>query len=122
MMKIIVGGLAAALITFIVLLVYNIIKAVKDPDVQAAADLRMSITRYRKYERLYNEYSEFMKEHGIHSAASEKKFREIFKQIDNPNEWRKYQNFRLHKQKEETLKEFQSITGNDGDNYQIDSI
>lgn len=85
-MNIIIGGLVAISIGFVGLLIYNIIKAMKDPDVQNAADLRMSIIRFRKYERLYDEYYAFMQEHGIHSAASEKKFKEIFNQIDNPNE------------------------------------
>jgi len=77
----------------------------KDPDVQIASDLRMSVKRYRHYQRLYDEYQSFMIEHGVHSQASEKKFAEIFKQIDNPNEWRRYQTYREQKQRNEYMKE-----------------
>ena len=46
-----------------------------------------------------------MLEHGANSQASEKKFLEIFKQIDNPNEWRRYQAYREQKQRDEFMKE-----------------
>ena len=77
---------------------YLSVKSVKDPDVQAASDLRMSITKYRHYQRLYDEYQAFMLEHGTNSKASENKYLEIFKQIDNPNEWRRYQAYREQNQ------------------------
>lgn len=77
----------------------------KDPDVHIASNLRMSIKRYRLYQKLYDEYQEFILEHGIESQASEKKFVEIFKQIDNPNEWRRYQAFREQKQRNEYLQQ-----------------
>lgn len=97
MEKILIGGLVGVVICFVAMLVYHMIRAAKDPDVQAASDLRMSVTRYRHYRKLYDEYQDFMRVHGIHSAASEKKFMEIFKQIENPNEWRRYQDYRMRK-------------------------
>lgn len=81
------------------------VKALKDPDIHIATDLRMSITRYRKYQRLYDDYQAFMLEHGVNSPASEKKFAEIFRQIENPNEWRRYQAYRERKQREEFMNE-----------------
>ena len=86
--------LAFAILTW---LAYSI-KATKDPDVQMAAQLKIPLTRYRHYQRLYDEYQEFMKKNGAKSRASEEKFNEIFKQIDNPNEWRRYSAYREEKQ------------------------
>ena len=88
------SGIFTLLAYFMMSVISNWIKAMKDPDVQVASDLRMSIKRYRHYQRLYDEYHEFMLKHGIDSHASEEKFKEIFKQIDNPNEWRRYQQYR----------------------------
>ena len=94
-------GLCALVVGAVLYWLYLTAKALKDPDVQIASNLRMSIKRYRHYQRLYDEYQAFMLEHGAHSQASEKKFLEIFKQIDNPNEWRRYQAYRDEKQREE---------------------
>lgn len=80
-------------------------KALKDPDVQIASELRMSVKRYRHYQRLYDEYQEFMAEHGVHSHASEEKFKEIFKQIEIPNEWRRYCAYREEKSRNELRNE-----------------
>lgn len=90
----IVYGLCAVVLVAILYWLFLTVKAMKDPDVQIASTLRMSITRYRHYQKLYDEYQEFMLKHGANSQASEKKFIEIFKQIDNPNEWRRYQAYR----------------------------
>lgn len=103
-MSILYGIIGIVAVLFIGWLYYSV-KALKDPDVQAAADLRMSITRFHHYQKLYDEYDEFMRMHGANSAASERKFVEIFKQIDNPNEWRRYQEYRYQKAQEETMSE-----------------
>lgn len=93
--KSVFGGVFSLFAYFLGTIITEWIKAMKDPDVQTASELRMSVKRYHKYQRLYDEYAEFMKIHGTHSRASEEKFAEIFKQIDNPNEWRRYQEFRF---------------------------
>lgn len=98
-------SICAVVVGVVVYWLYQTFKALKDPDVQIATDLRMSVKRYRHYQKLYDEYQEFMHTHGVHSAASEKKFREIFKQIDNPNEWRRYQAYREQMQRDEFMKE-----------------
>lgn len=87
-------GLLAVVIAAVLYWFYQTIKAMKDPDVQIATSLRMSVKRYRHYQKLYDEYQAFMMEHGVHSSASEKKYLEIFRQINDPNEWRRYQQFR----------------------------
>ena len=94
-------GLCALVVGAVLYWLYQTAKAMKDPDVQIASNLRMSIKRYRHYQRLYDEYQAFMLERGADSQASEKKFLEIFKQIDNPNEWRRYQAYREEKQMED---------------------
>ena len=98
-------GLCALAVGAILYWLYQTAKAMKDPDVHIASNLRMSIKRYRHYQRLYDEYDAFMLEHGADSQASEDKFLEIFKQIDNPNEWRRYQAYREEKQREEFINE-----------------
>ena len=90
-------GICAVVAGAIIYWLYGTIKAIKDPDVQIAANLRMSINRYRHYQHLYDEYQSFMLEHGANSRASERKYREIFKQINNQNEWRRYQTYREQK-------------------------
>lgn len=98
-------GIGAVAVGLIFYWLFVTVKAMKDPDVHIASELRMSIKRYRHYQRLYDEYQDFMLKHGVNSHASEKKFAEIFRQIDNPNEWRRYQSYREQKQKNEWLKE-----------------
>ena len=70
------------------------VKAMRDPDVLIASDLKMSVKRYRLYQRIYDEYHDFMVQHGTDSPLSEQKFKELFKEIKNPNEWRRYQQYR----------------------------
>lgn len=103
-------GIGAVVLGAILYWLFLTAKALKDPDVQIASNLHMSVARYRHYQKLYDEYQEFMLKHGIHSQASEKKFIEIFKQINNPNEWRRYQAYRDQKQREEHLKEIYKYT------------
>lgn len=98
-------GLVVVAVGAIAYWAYLSIKAVKDPDVQAASSLKMSITRFHNYQKLYDEYQAVMLKHGVHSAAAERKFAEIFKQIDNPNEWRRYQAYREQKQRMEFMSE-----------------
>lgn len=104
-MKYLVIALAIVLANFIILFVRAAYKAKDDPDVQAASDLRMTLNRYRLYTRLYDEYQEYMDIHGANSKESIDKFKEIFKQIPNPNEWRRYSEYRLKKFSEESRKE-----------------
>ena len=97
------SGLFALLAYLLIGWLVETIKAFKDPDVQAASSLGMSIMKYRHYQKLFDEYQEFMKEHGVNSRASEEKFNEIWKQIDNPNEWRRYSKYREELSRKELL-------------------
>lgn len=106
-------GVGAVVVGFLFLWLYLTVKAMKDPDVQAASSLHMSIKRYYLYKKIYDEYDEFMKVHGPASAASEKKFAELFKQIPNPNEWRRYQEYRYRLFHEKRREEFRDILGFD---------
>ncbi len=99
------SALFAVTIYFVIYWIQESIKAAKDPDVQAASNLRMSITRFRLYQRLWDEYQEYMKVHGINSRESEEKFKEIFKQIPNTNEWSRFGQYMEKKQREEMLNE-----------------
>lgn len=82
-------------------LVWQIIKAAKDPDVQIASDLKMPITRYRKYKEVYDEIQAIYREAGpegigkandkVDKIIAEK----LLKTNLNMNEWRRYSNYRL---------------------------
>ncbi len=101
-------GLGFVLAGAVLFWLYESIKSKKDPDVQAASNLRMSVNRFRKYQRLYDEFFDCMMKYGVHSSIAEKKFVEIFKQIDNPNEWKRYQDYRgmlQRRERDEIFKE-----------------
>lgn len=98
-------GIFSVTIYFFIYWIQESIKAVKDPDVQTAADLRMSISRFRLYKRLWYEYQEYMEVHGTNSKESNEKFKEIFKQIPNPNEWRRFGDYMVEKQHEDMMNE-----------------
>lgn len=94
-MKYVVGGIVAVIIGAVIMLLVNIIKATKDPDVIAASNLRMDVRRYKKYREWYDEHQRLMRQYGIDSKEEQEYFRSFFKQIKNPNEWRRYQAFRF---------------------------
>lgn len=74
---------------------YETMKALKDPDVQIATDLHMSIKRYRKYERLYDAHQSVMMKFGVNSQEEESFFKkEVFPNLPNLNEWKRYQDYR----------------------------
>jgi hypothetical protein len=74
-----------------------IVKAFFDPEAKTASDLRMTITRFHLYQRLYDEYQDFLREHDANSKEAYDKFKELFKQVPNPNEWRRYSKYREEK-------------------------
>lgn len=105
-----IWGIVFVLIGGFVGFIYHTKKSVKDPDVQTASNLKMSLTSFRKYQKLYDDYQEFMATHGVNSSDSEKYYlKNIFPQIKNQNEWRRYQNFREQKAQEERLNEILNI-------------
>ncbi len=105
MIKGLIYGLCLVGIYFLCGWLWHFFKALKDPDVNAAADLRMTISEYRLYQKLYDEYQEYMRIHGASSYDSEEFFRlQIFPRIKNPNKWRRYQKFRL----ENSMKQWNS--------------
>lgn len=74
---------------------YETMKAMKDPDVQIATDLRMSIKRYRKYQLLYDAHQSVMMKYGVNSQEDERFFqKEVFPNLPNLNEWKRYQEYR----------------------------
>jgi len=93
-MKSIIWGLGAVVLGFVAMWIYHSIKAVKDPDVQASADLRIDIRKYRKYKYWYDEHQRLTREYGIESKEANDYFKSFFKEIKNPNEWRRYQQSR----------------------------
>ena len=95
------SGVFAILVYCLLYIIVNSIKACRDPDVRAASSLGMTVARFHHYQRLFDEYQDFMEKHGSESRESEEKFKEIFKQIKNPNEWRRYSKYRENKQNKE---------------------
>ena len=90
----ILGGLVFVVIVALISIITNIIKTTKDPDVQLASDLKIPISRYRKYKEWYDEHQRLMQKYGIESKEANDYFMFFFKQIKYPNEWRKYQDSR----------------------------
>lgn len=92
-MVFLIYALIAIAVYFILEWAYFMFKAFKDPDVQAASKLRMSIKHYRKYKEIYDEETACYK--------SGKTPPNRFDEIANFNEWRRYQQYRQEKADEE---------------------
>ncbi|MCM1077777.1 MAG: hypothetical protein NC411_10505 [Bacteroides sp.] len=102
----ILWGVGFVVAWVLVMIVYNIIKASKDPDVKTATNLQMSITKYKKYQRLYDEHWDIMMKHGADSKEAEDFFRtKVYPNIENPNEWRRYENYRSELQRKEMMEQ-----------------
>lgn len=97
----ILGGLVFIVIVILLSIITNIIKATKDSDVRAASALGMDIRRYKKYQEWYDEHQRLMTVYGIDSKEEQEYFLNFFKQIKNPNEWRRYQDYRFQKSSQE---------------------
>ena len=83
---------------------YCFIKATKDPEVLEASDLRMTITRYRKYKEANNRIQEIYRTHGTNSAQANKEVDLIISGLPNMNEWRRFMDYQLRKQHDEMQK------------------
>ncbi len=94
-MRCIVGGLVCMAIGVVIMLIINTVRATKDPDVIAASNLKMDVRRYKKYREWYDEHQRLISRYGIGSKEETDYFLSFFKQIENPNEWRRYQQFRF---------------------------
>lgn len=103
----ILGGLIFIVIMAILTVVSNIIKAFKDPDVLAASELKMDVRKYKQYREWYDEHQRLMGTYGIDSKEEQEYFRNFFKQIQNPNEWRRYQDYRFKKSREQWRNEWE---------------
>lgn len=101
--KIILSGLIFAATYFILLLLSNIIKAFKDPDVQAASELKMDVRRYKQYREWYDEHQRLIEKYGIESKEEQEYFLSFFKKIKNKNEWRRYADYRYRKWREQSI-------------------
>jgi len=96
-MKDLLFGIGAVILGVVIIVIYHWIKAMKDPDVQIATDLRMSVLRYRKYAKLYNDYWDVMMKYGTNATESNQYFaKAIFPELQklNMDEWRRYQAYR----------------------------
>ena len=83
---------------------YCFIKATKDPEVIEASDLRMTITRYRKYKEAKNRIQEIYRTHGVNSPQANEYVDRIISELPNMNEWRKFMDYQLKKKQDETRK------------------
>ena len=52
------------------------------------------LCRYKQYKVWYDEHMRLMQKYGIFSKEAEQYFVSFFRQIENPNEWRRYQKMR----------------------------
>lgn len=111
--KSILCGFIFVAVMVIFTILTNVIKSFKDPDVLKASELKMDIRRYKKYREWYDEHQRLMSQYGIESKQAEQYFLEFFKQIKNPNEWRRYQDFRYKQSRVEWDKWKEELYGND---------
>lgn len=83
---------------------YSFIKATKDPEVLEASDLRITITRYRKYKEANKKIQEIYRTHGTNSDHANKEVDRIISGLPNMNEWRRFMDYQLRKQHDEMQK------------------
>lgn len=94
---------------FVVVFIYNFIKASKDPNVKAASALHMTIGRYNLYKELFEKHQAAMSRYGIYSKeATEMFIKEINPRIPNPNEWRRFCEYQTKLEREKMFKEFEN--------------
>lgn len=93
-MNFIYAGIAAIAASIVMMWLYGVIKATKDPDVKAASKLGIPINRYHKYKEWYDEHQRLMEQYGINSKEAASYFASFSRQIKYPNEWRRYQQSR----------------------------
>ena len=94
-------GLAFLFVFFIIKWISATKKAMNDPDVKAASELHMSIIRYKKYKEIFDEQVEY--------ARRGKTPPNRLSEIKNMNEWRRYGDYRLQKQKEDMLNSISNL-------------
>lgn len=95
---------------FVVVFIYNLIKASKDPNVKAASALHMTIGRYNLYKELFEKHQAVMSKYGIHSKeATEMFIKEINPRIPNPNEWRRFCEYQVILDREKMQKEIDEL-------------
>lgn len=110
MIKGLIYGLCLVGIVFLCGWLWHFFKALKDPDVIAAADLRMDINRYCLYREIYDELQEIMRTYGVDSPYVDETFRvKMLPKIKNLNEWRRYQTYREHMQQKQFAEEMSRI-------------
>ena len=85
-MEFLIYALIAIAVYFILGWIYFAIKAFKDPDVQEASKLRMTVKNYHKYQSIYDEEMTYLK--------TGKTPPNRYDEISNFNEWRRYQQYR----------------------------
>ena len=110
MLSSILWGLGFVVAGVLIKVVYHAIKASKNPDVQAATDLQISITRFHQYQRLYDAHWDVMMKYGPNSSEAERFFaKEVYPHLTNLNEWRRYENYRAELQRKEMMEQISSL-------------
>ena len=69
------------------------------PDEKEAKLLNIPILRYNLYKKWYTDNMRIMEEYGPHSPESQRHFNWFFKQIEYPNEWRRFSDYQSQKRK-----------------------
>ncbi len=100
-MKEVIYSLSILAVLFFIYWIYGFVKALKDPDVQEASKLHMSVKRYRIYKEIFEEQTKCYDE-GLPVPNR-------MNDIPNMNEWRRYGEYQIQKQSESMFKELDSI-------------
>lgn len=67
------------------------------PDEKEAKLLNIPIRRYTLYKKWHSDYMRIMETYGANSHEANKHFSWIFKQIEYPNEWRRFSDYQYKK-------------------------
>ena len=106
-----VSGILACIYYFVGMWLIYFIAAIKDPNVRNASKLHMNVTRFKKYECLYNCLHEHMKKYGSESKETEEYFfKQVFPKLNNLNEFRRYCAYRLQQQRDVFKERMEELT------------
>jgi len=100
-MKELIIGLIILIAISAIYWVYGTIKAVKDPDIQEASKLMMSIKHYRIYKEIYEEQTK--------CYDNNTPFIDRTNEIPNMNEWRRYCEYQVKKISEKWMSDLESL-------------
>lgn len=88
-----VGGLICVVVAAFLFWVYLYVKAFRNPDVQAATKLNMSILRYNKYQKIWKEIKIIQNSKKNSEEARKEINALLITQVPNIEEWHRFEEY-----------------------------